>query len=68
VQLGEVLTLRGSDGDARRAVDLLRRGRDLAGELGMTALIRPVAPRPMNGACDPTATAGCCGPDPNTPA
>ncbi|HEX3192909.1 MAG TPA: tetratricopeptide repeat protein [Streptosporangiaceae bacterium] len=31
VELGETLTRRGDDGDARRAADLLRRSRDLAG-------------------------------------
>ena len=46
VELGEVLTRRGGDGDARRAADLLRRGRDLAGELGLTALIRRLAAAP----------------------
>jgi hypothetical protein len=43
VELGEVLTRRGGDGDARRAADLLRRGRDLAGDLGLTALVRRLA-------------------------
>ena len=46
VELGEVLTRRGSDGDVRRAADLLRRGRDLAAELGLTALIRQLATAP----------------------
>jgi tetratricopeptide (TPR) repeat protein len=45
-ELGEALTRRGGDGDARRAADLLRRGRDLAGELGLTALIRRLAIAP----------------------
>ena len=34
--LGGALSLRGGDGDARRAAGLLRRGRELAGELGLT--------------------------------
>jgi tetratricopeptide (TPR) repeat protein len=46
VELGETLTRRGGDGDARRAADLLRRGRGLAGELGLTALIRRLAAAP----------------------
>jgi tetratricopeptide (TPR) repeat protein len=46
VELGEALTRRGDDGDARRAADLLRRGRGLAGELGLTALIRRLAAAP----------------------
>ena len=46
VELGEALTRRGDDGDARRAADLLRRSRDLAGELGLTALIRRLATAP----------------------
>ena len=46
VELGEALTRRGGGGDARRAADLLRRGRDLAGELGLTALIRRLATAP----------------------
>ena len=46
VELGEALTRRGGDGDARRAAGLLRRGRDLAGELGLTALIRRLAAAP----------------------
>jgi hypothetical protein len=46
VELGEALTRRGGDGDARRAADLLRRGRDLAGELGLTTLIRRLATAP----------------------
>jgi hypothetical protein len=44
VELGEALTRRGGDGGARRAADLLRRG--LAGELGLTALIRRLAAAP----------------------
>src|SRR5262249_20446904 len=46
VKLGEVLTRRGGGDDARRAADLLRRGRDLAGELGLTALLRRLATAP----------------------
>jgi tetratricopeptide (TPR) repeat protein len=46
VELGEALTRRGDDGDARRAADLLRRSRDLASELGLTALIRRLATAP----------------------
>src|SRR5215831_13019882 len=34
--LGGALSLRGGGGDARRAAGLLRRGRELAGELGLT--------------------------------
>ena len=46
VELGEALTRRGGDGDGRRAADLLRRGRDLAGDLGLTMLIRRLATAP----------------------
>jgi tetratricopeptide (TPR) repeat protein len=46
VELGEALTRRGDDGDARRAADLLRRSRDLASELGLTVLIRRLATAP----------------------
>jgi tetratricopeptide (TPR) repeat protein len=40
VELGEGLTLRGGDGDAQRAAGLRRHGRELADELGLTALRR----------------------------
>jgi hypothetical protein len=44
--LGETLSVRGGDGDARRSAGLLRRGRELAGELGLTSLIRRRAGAP----------------------
>src|SRR5262249_13138667 len=46
VEPGEALARRGGGDDARRAADLLRRGRDLAGELGLTALLRRLATAP----------------------
>ena len=46
VALGEVLSLRGADGDAPRAAGLRRRGRELADELGLTALRRRLATAP----------------------
>jgi len=53
VELGEALTRRGGHGDARRAADLLRRGRDLAGELGLTALVRRLATAPDHWSLQP---------------
>ena len=46
VALAETLSLRGADGDARRAAGLRWRGRELADELGLTALLRRLATAP----------------------
>ena len=46
VALGEALSLRVADGDAPRSAGLLRRGRELADELGLTALRRQLATAP----------------------